>query len=102
MNGDVDGWEVRKFFGIDKPPAPSSPYDLDWNLEATKWYAPPQMVAFAMTWLGDKFCLSCADEDYGNIYVILHDSPLEWQEKCYWVANSFTEFMESLQWVPDE
>ncbi|WP_046243635.1 SMI1/KNR4 family protein [Hymenobacter terrenus] len=81
----------------------------------------PDLVPFGSETGGDQFVLSVGPQDYGSVYYISHESytppeyeyneetdestppaPLDYGTGVYFLAPSFTAFLEGLVEVPDQ
>ena len=96
---------------------------LERSLESLHDQLHPDLVPFANEAGGDQFCLSTGPEDYGSVYYISHESyvppfsdddydeetdtmppllPRQYGEGVYYLAPSFTAFLDGLVAVPSD
>lgn len=116
---DEDGiqreYQVNQFKAVQHGSA-----TLERSLESLRDQLHPDLVPFANEAGGDQFCLSVGPEDYGSVYYVSHESyvppfgketyneatdeyvdapppaPREYGEGVYYLAPSFTTFLDGL------
>lgn len=76
------------------------------DLETYKGRMPSYLLPFAPDYLGNRFVISCREEDYGSVYLWLHEEEFmdgegwaldEYRENLILLANSFTEFIMKMK-----
>ena len=74
--------------------------DLFRNIEEYKKYILSHYLPIAESPGGDVYCISLKSEDYGSIYYWDHEEANydgdPWEENMIKLANSLTDFLESL------
>ncbi len=91
---------IQVFFGIDDP---IDSCNLDSNYEIVSGSLPTNLLAIACNGGGDLICLSLYGDDAGAVlfWDSHHDQPYEPNyDHVYKIADSFPEFLESIQEVP--
>jgi cell wall assembly regulator SMI1 len=98
---DADLFSISDFYGFYRAVSTGPcPYDLFQNYRTLKDALPAGMVPFGES--GDnRFCISCSLRDYGRVYCLVPGQFSDDTDTLYLIANSFTEFMESLQILDD-
>jgi len=90
---------VHFFFGINDP---IESCNLDWNFEVFSERIPSNLFAIGCDDAGDLICLSLFGHDAGSVvFWDRHTEPeIPSYENVYRVADSFEEFVDSLQKLP--
>lgn len=93
--------EVHYFFGIDDT---DEAYDLLWNYDTFMDRLPNNLLGIGCDAGGDLICLSCSGDDVGTVVFWDHHNVPEAPDysNVYFIANSFSEFLDSLCELPDD
>jgi hypothetical protein len=72
---------------------------------------PSHIIPIAHDPFGNAICLSCGEKDYGYVYFWDHENEVDYTQSTdddynnlYFIAKSFTEFLDGLyeSQIPDE
>jgi hypothetical protein len=77
---------------------------LDENFNTFRKRMPDGFIPIGHDAFGNRICICLSKENYGNIYFWDHEQEegLPTYNNCFLIANSFTEFMESLKPYEEE
>ncbi len=91
---------IDMFYGINHS---DLEYRLKWNYDDFSSRMPPKFLPIGHDPYGNRVCLSLNENDYGWVYFWDHEREQDIPDysNCYKIAESFTQFIESLQEIPE-
>ncbi len=102
LEKETDGSDVYRFYGLYDEPRPDSL--KTFSREGRRGF-PETMLPIADDGVGNFLCLGISQENFGEIFFLDHDEyPYPETDSMVGVtklANSFTEFLESLTDAPE-
>ncbi len=73
--------------------------NLDWNYRMMRLRLPAEVIPIGRNSFGDQFCLCVRGWRYGHVFFFdaLNNSEARELDDLYWVADSFSAMLDSLQ-----